>query len=658
MWMHLRPFFREANLLNGLTSRVQARSYARRREPFPTKVSHYLHRAKLIDSIRLTLRSNTPNPSLPSLINHRLMDSFVATHALRSAPSADSALSFVRALEKSSHFSHTHHTLHSLATVLAKSGRSSELKSLVDDIRANRFGSVQISFMNLMQWHAAVRDLDTVLQVWEQYALENDHLCTESYNIVMTLYAQMGKDFEAVRVFRRMIDEGSLPNCRSYTVIIEHLVKSRKLSEALEVFNLLPSMRIKRTLRQYSVLLEGFVGSKQFDEVRILVEEMQVDGILPSRGMGLLLQQMKEEGILEGKEQLLRGILPDETIRSVSYSIDSGDEDENENEDQDENISDAGQCNHVDGIHLKPWMDPRALVSALRNWSPDEVAALESANFVWTTRLVCKMLRNFKTPEAAWSFFCWAANQRGFTHDIYTVQRITTLLARHGRTDLVDRLISKIRMERMRLPFSTIRLIIDFYGISKKADAALKVFNDDRILCGPISNVNLMLLYSSLLRTLTKCGRNSDALDMLDDMILNGICPDIQTFSGLMYYFSQLGDIKTVQKLFAMVRQSGLEPDAYLFKALIQGYCKSERAALAWRLFEDMKNSGLGPDSATKELLVKSLWKEGRRREAAAVEESYEEINTVLPLALQGHVWTVSSADLTRVYNIYSNSFD
>ena len=213
------------------------------------------------------------------------------------------------------------------------------------------------------------------------------------------------------------------------------------------------------------------------------------------------------------------------------------------------------------------------------------------------------------------------------------------------------------RMEGMRLPFSTIRLIIDFYGISKNADAALKVFNDDRILCGPISNVNLMLLYSSLLRTLTKCGRNSDALDMLDDMILNGICPDIQTFSGLMQYFSQLGDIKTVQKLFAMVKHSDLKPDAYFFKALIQGYCKSERAALAWRLFEDMKNSGLGPDSATKELLVKSLWKEGRRREAAAVEESYEEINTVLPLALQGHVWTVSSADLTRIYNIYSNSF-
>ncbi|KOM45093.1 hypothetical protein LR48_Vigan06g039900 [Vigna angularis] len=583
MRMHLRSFFCEVNLLNRLSSQVQARSYVRRREPFPTKVAHYLKRAKLIDSIRLTLRSKTPDSSLPSLINHRLFDSFVLTHAIRSSPSVDSALSLVHALEKNSNFSHTHHTLNALATVLAKAGRCSALKSLIDAIQANRFGTIRISFMNLMQWHAAAGNLDTVLQVWEQYTLESNHLCTESYNIVMALYAQMGKDSQAVRVFQGMIDEGSLPNCRSFTIIIEHLVKSRKLSEAMEVFNLLPLMRVKRTLKQFSVLLEGFVGSKWFDEVKILVDEMQVDGILPSRGVSLLLQQMKEEGILEDKEQLLRGILPDERIRSVSYSVDGGDgdDDENENEVEDENINDASQCDLVDGVHLKPWLDPRALASALRNWSPDEVAALEGPNFVWTTGLVCRMLRNFKTPEAAWSFFCWVANQSGFTHDIYTVQRIMTLLARHGRTDLVN-------------------------------------------------------------------NRNHDSKKKKKD---------IQTFSGLMLYFSQLGDIKTVQKLFAMIRQSGLEPDAYLFKVLIQGYCKSNKAALAWRLFEDMKNSGLVPDSATKELLVKSLWKEGRRREAAAVEESCEEINKVLPLALQGHEWTVSSADLRRVYNIYSNSF-
>ncbi|AES94846.1 putative pentatricopeptide [Medicago truncatula] len=654
--MNLIPIFREFNK-PAFQFRIQIRFYTRRRDPFPTKITHYLNRAKLIDSIRLSLRSNNPNSTLSTLINHRLFDSFVLTHALRSAPCADSALSLIHTIEntKSSNFSHTQNTLHALATVLAKSGKLVELKSLIDDIESKRFGNVKISFMNLMQWYAAAKDIDSVVRVWDQYRVESRIVCTESYNIVMTLYVEMGKDSEAVGIFCKMVDDGSVPNCRSYSIIIEHLVKCRKFLEAIEVFNLLPLMRIKRTLKQYSVLIEGLVGSKMFDEVGVLVNEMQVDGILPSRTVSLLLQQVKDEGFLKDVDELFEGICPDERIKSVSFSIDSSDEDENEYKGENEN--EVSQCDHVDGIRLKPWLDPRSLASALQNWSPDEVSALEGANFVWTTRLVCKILRSFRSPDTAWNFFCWVADRPGFTHNIYTVQRIMTLLARHGRTELVDRLILKIRIEGMRLPFSTIRLIIDFYGISKNADAALKVFNDDQILCGSISKVNLMLLYSSLLRTLTKCGRNSNTLDMLDEMILNGICPDIQTFSGLMQYFSQLGDIKTVQKLFSMVRQSGFEPDAYLYKVLIEGYCKSTRAALAWRLFEDMKNSGSMPDSATKELLVKSLWKEGRRREAAAVEESCEEVNVVLPLGLPGHVWTVSSADLTRVYNIYSNSF-
>lgn len=645
--MHTRSPIGNVNMIIRLTQ--QARSYGR--DPFPSKVSHYLYRAKLIDSIRLSLRSNRSN-SLPRVLNDRLLDSFVVTHALRSAPSANSALTLVDALKKIPSFSHTQNTLHALATVLAKSRRSAELKSLITDIVAGRFGNVRVSFMNLLQWHSAAGHIDSVLEVWDEYKLTGKRPCTESYNIVMALYAQMGKDSEAVKIFYRMIDEGAIPNCRTYTIIIEHLVKSGKSFAAMEVFNILPLMRIKRTLKQYSVLIESFIGIKRFGEVKTLLNEMQSDGILPSRAMCLSLHQIREEEFLKDVDESFKESLSDERIKNLRYSIDSGDD---EDEDEDDIASHGSQ--HEDGSHLKPWLDPRALASALQNWGPDEVSALEAADFVWTTRLVSKILRNFNSPETAWNFFCWVAYQPGFTHDIYTVQRMMTLLARHGRTELVDRLISKIRIEGMRLPFTTIRLIIDFYGISKNADAALKVFNDDRTLCGPISKFNLMLLYSSLLRALTKCGRNSDTLDILDEMILNGIFPDTQTFSGLMHHFAHLGDIKTVQKLFSMVRQSGLEPDAYMFKVLIQGYCKSERAALAWRIFEEMKSSNLMPDSATKELLVKSLWKEGRRREAAAVEESCEEINEVLPLTLRGHIWSVSSADLTRVYNIYSNSF-
>lgn len=647
--MRYGKLYRSISHIKGLNQ--QTRNYAR--DPFPNKVSHYLYRAKLIDSIRLALRSN-PSSFLKPLLSDRLFDSFVVTHALRSAPSAYSALSLVESLETIQQFSHNQNTIHSLATVLAKSRRSGELKSLINSVNGRRFGYVRISFMNLMQWYAAAGDLESVLKVWVEYRDASDKVCTESYNIVMRLYAQMANDAEAVQIFLRLIDEGAIPNSRTYTIMIEHLVNSGKLCSAMEVFKILPLMRIKRTLNQYSLLVEGFTGVKQFDEVKTLLEEMLVDGILPGRAMRLSLERMKQAGFVQETQEFLKEMLPNERIKKVEYCVDSGDDDEDD--DDDEDASPAAGGDRV-GVQLKPWLDPRALANALQKWSPEEVSALEDAKFVWTSRLFCKILRNFKLPETAWKFFCWVACQPGFTHDIYTVQRTMTLLARHGCADLVDKLISKIRKEGMRLPFCTIRLIIDFYGISKNADAAFKVFHDHRDLCGPISKFNMMLLYSSLLRTLTKCGRNSDALDLLEEMILQGICPDIQTFSGLMHHFALNGDIKTVQKLFPMVRQSGVKPDAYMFKVLIQGYCKCERAALAWRVFEDMRNLNLMPDFATKELLVQSLWKEGKRREAAAVEESCEEMSDVLPLRLRGHIWTVSSDDLTRVFNIYSKSF-
>ncbi|KAH7566472.1 hypothetical protein ACOSP7_022978 [Xanthoceras sorbifolium] len=627
----------------------QVRSFVR--APFANKLTHYLRRAQLIDSIRLALRSNSPD-SLSSLLNGRLVDPFIVTHALRSAPNADSALSIIQTLKTNHGFSHSQSTIHALATVLSKSQRTDELKTLIADIRCGTFMNVSVSFMNLMQWYNTTGDLELVIDTWNEYRQKETRVCTESYNIVMSIYAKTGKDFEAVETFRGMIDEGAIPNSRTYTVIIEHLVNSGRLDSALEVFTILPLMRIKRTSRQYLVLVEGFVGVERFDEVKTLLNEMRDDGKFPGRAMRVSLQRMHDAGFVEETDEFLREMLPDERIKNVGFGEDGSD-----SEDEDKNVNNDNCDGNVEGIRLKPWLDPKALANTLNEWSPEVVSALEDAKFVWTTRLVCKVLRNFTSPETAWHFFCWVAYQPGYTHDVYAVERMMAILARHGHDELVDRLISKIRKEGIRLPFGTVRLIIDFYGISKKADAALKVFHDDRTLCGPISKFNLMILYSSLLRTLTKCKRNSDAMNVLEEMITNGIFPDIQTFSGLMYHFALQGDIKTVQKLFTTVRQSGVEPDAYMFKILIQAYCKCERAALAYRVFEDMSNSSLMPDVATKELLVKSLWKEGKRKEVAVVEEKCEEINDVLLLALRGHIWTVCSADLTRVYNIYSNSF-
>ncbi|GAB2285047.1 hypothetical protein Dimus_019503 [Dionaea muscipula] len=615
------------------------------------EVSKYLARAKLIDAIRLRLRSGSYE-SLLAILQHPNLDSFVITNAIKSAPSPHSALFFVKSLEGARpRFSQTKHTSHAIAKVLAKSSSTNELRELIDAINAGKFRRINpnVSFMDRMRWYALAQDLDSVLCVWDELKKHVGRPCTEAYNILMDLYARKkGKDLDAVQTFYRMIQQGGIPNSRTYTVMMWHLVNSGKLEAAKGVFDVLPSMRVRRTSKQYSLLLDAFCNNQQFDVVKSLLCEMQVDGSLPKRCMLPLLLTMHGAGYIEETSELITMMLPDDRIQKVEFCM--GDSDDEGKDDDEDDV--------VDEVQLKPWLDPRALANALRYWRPEDVSILEDAKIVWTPRLVCKMLRHFKSAERAWEFFCWVSYQPEFTHDVHTLSRMMTKLARCGDFDLVLQLISKVKKEGIKLGFSTVRMIIDFYGLSKNGDAALEVFRQVKALCAPISKFNTSILYSSLLRTLTKCGRsNSDVMDIVEEMISSNIHPDIQTFSGLMHHFASEGDFRTVQRLFAMARQSGVDPDGYMYKILIHAYCKCERAALALRLFEDMTNFNLVPDRATKSLLVKSLWKEGKLREAAMVEEGCEEISDVLPLALPGHLFTVSSTDLTKIYTLYSGSF-
>ncbi|CAA7390580.1 unnamed protein product [Spirodela intermedia] len=607
-----------------------------------TRVSLCLRRARAIDALRLRLRLHDPSiPFPPPSSFSPPVDSIAAVHALRSAPSPAAALSLFRALQADPSFSATHHAFHALAKTLSLSRRADDLRSLLS---AN--GSA--APMDLLRWYAAAGDLPAALQTWEGIrAAATDarrrHPCTESYNLVMSLYAAAGMDAEAVDVFRKMVEEGANPNSRTFTVVIEHLVGAGKLESALQVFDRLPYMRIRRTSKQYNVLAEALTSAGAFDGLRRLLAELQDDGVWPGRAVRSAVSRMLAAGSYAGlaEEELFREMVSsDERIGYVVIDPNSDDEE-------------------GDHVRLKPWLDPNALAGALEGWDAQEVAAMEEANLVWTSRLVCKFLRGFKKPESAWRFFCWVSHRpRGFVHDRQTTSRMIAILARDGHGELVERLLSKVKSDGLRLPFGTLRLVIDFLGVAKRADAAVRVFREaDAVVSGDLSNERRRLLCSSLLRTLVKCRRGDDAMELLEETTQSGVLPDGQTFAGLVQFFAGEGDLRKLQAVAAMARQCGHRRDAFLCQTMIRAHIKAQRAALALRVFNDMLNSNLAPDGATKTLLVKTLWKEGKLREAAYVEQRSEEVNGGLPLSLPGHAWTVSSADLLWVYDLYRQSF-
>ncbi|KAL6559276.1 hypothetical protein OROGR_004393 [Orobanche gracilis] len=446
-------------------------------------------------------------------------------------------LQLIDILKKIETFSHTQETLHALAKILAKCGQTSKLRALVDAINTGKFINVAyVSFMDRMRWYAAAGDLNEVTGIWHEWRRTLDkHPCTESYNILMKLCVDKCMDVEAVKLFSRMTEEGALPNCRTYTVIILHLVKFEKLDS-------------------YSVLVQAFTDADKLEVVKILVNEMRGDRILPCRAMLFSLERMKEAGYGDKADELIKEMMPDERIKRICYSFVST-EDDADVDDEDEGATCLDGV-EKDEVQLKPWLDPSSLASALKHWDDEEVVVLENANFM-----------------CAWEFFCWVARQPRFVHDIYTVSRMVAKLARHGCVHLVDQLLLKLNREGMKLSFSKIRLVIDYFGFLRRGDAALNIFLNVKSICGPLSQSSQLILYSSLLRTLAKCQMNSEAFDILEEMMLQGICPNVQTFSGLMHHYALQGDIKTVQRIFGMVRQCDLEPDAYMYKILICAYC-------------------------------------------------------------------------------------
>jgi pentatricopeptide repeat protein len=453
-----------------------------------------------------------------------------------------------------------------------------------------------------------------------------------------------------------MVREGTLPNARTYTVVIEHLASAGSVDRALEVFRLLPSLRVRRTTRQYNVPAQALASAGRFDQLQWLVREMvAVDGVMPGPQMRAVIAAMREAGHVDGTEDSVEELSPNARIGNAVDDVEGEGDSEEEEDYEGEHNKDRG--NRV-RQSLKPWLDPRELARALDGSDPREVAELEAAGLVWTPRLVCKLLRAFKTPETAWEFFCWVAcRPGGFAHDRHTVARMVAILARAGHVELVERLLAKVRSHGILLPLATVRLVIDFYGLSKKADAAARVFRDAESVCGPVSRANLAFLCSSLLRTMAKCRRGLDAMELLEEMMARDVLPDLQAFSGLMEHLAGAGDLKGVHRMLGLVRQCELRPDGYMYSVLVRAYYKRESAALALKVFDEMRAAGIAPDAPTKALLVKSLWREGKLREAALVEERCEEVAGGLPEASPGHVWTASAADLKKVLEIYSGCF-
>ncbi|XP_074359399.1 pentatricopeptide repeat-containing protein At5g59600 [Apium graveolens] len=133
--------------------------------------------------------------------------------------------------------------------------------------------------------------------------------------------------------------------------------------------------------------------------------------------------------------------------------------------------------------------------------------------------------------------------------------------------------------------------LVDMYAKCGRIEKARLVFDN----FGEIDLVTLNVMVSGYAHH--RCVE--EALDLVKEMQLTAIKPNVVTWNILISGFSQAGDESMVAKLFQLMQDSGVEPDAVSWTSIISGFVQNFRYRDASDTFKKMLGTGMLPTSAT-----------------------------------------------------------
>ncbi|KAK0605383.1 hypothetical protein LWI29_026108 [Acer saccharum] len=133
--------------------------------------------------------------------------------------------------------------------------------------------------------------------------------------------------------------------------------------------------------------------------------------------------------------------------------------------------------------------------------------------------------------------------------------------------------------------------LIDMYSKCRKVEKAKMVF--DGMVEKDLVAVN------ALISGYVQQGLASEALNLVEEVKMLGVMPNVVTWNTLITGFSQKGDRMMVSKLFDLMRIDGVEPDVVSWTSVISGLVQNFHINEAFHTFKQMLVQGLIPASAT-----------------------------------------------------------
>ncbi|XP_038896391.1 LOW QUALITY PROTEIN: pentatricopeptide repeat-containing protein At3g22470, mitochondrial-like [Benincasa hispida] len=121
-----------------------------------------------------------------------------------------------------------------------------------------------------------------------------------------------------------------------------------------------------------------------------------------------------------------------------------------------------------------------------------------------------------------------------------------------------------------------------------------------------------VVTFNVLIDMFCKAGKVIKAKELLELMTHRGTLPDLFTYNSLIEGFCLVGDLNGANELFVSMPSKGCEPDVISYTVLINGYCKSLKVEEAMKLYNGMLQVGKRPDVKTYGALLTGLFLAGK----------------------------------------------
>ncbi|WOL08934.1 hypothetical protein Cni_G17687 [Canna indica] len=123
-------------------------------------------------------------------------------------------------------------------------------------------------------------------------------------------------------------------------------------------------------------------------------------------------------------------------------------------------------------------------------------------------------------------------------------------------------------------------------------------------------------IYGSIVHALLREGRLDEALDKVEEMKRAGISETAHIHTSLIVHFCKEKKIAKAMEIFKKMKDDGCEPTIVTYSALIRGFMNVGMVADAWNIFRRMKLKGPIPDFETYSMFITCLCKSGKSEDA------------------------------------------